>query len=209
MRARNLLIFLCAVVLTGCAASETRSVVSKDELPASKHRKVALFIEKLNQPESQATEQIVIAALQKAGGNAESGANIFARRGMLTEQAKAKVVQKEFDAVIYLTVLEKGIFAEIVPNAWSDGQTITYSMLGLLEVSHNVTDLYVVRSDGTVYQQMLTLKMKVDLQDTKTAKQVWTSETVSSGNVRLTNMDVLFGEASQQITEKMKTDNAI
>jgi len=151
----------------------------------------------------------VIAALQKAGGNAESGANIFARRGMLTEQAKAKVVQKEFDAVIYLTVLEKGIFAEIVPNAWSDGQTITYSMLGLLEVSHNVTDLYVVRSDGTVYQQMLTLKMKVDLQDTKTAKQVWTSETVSSGNVRLTNMDVLFGEASQQITEKMKTDNAI
>jgi hypothetical protein len=163
----------------------------------------------LNQPESQAAEQIVIATFQKAGVNAESGGDLFARRGILTEQAKARVIQKEFDAVIYLTVLEKGIFEEIVPNAWSDGQTITYNVLGLLAVSHNVTDMYVIRPDGTVYQQMLTLKTKVDLQDTKSAKQVWSSETVSSGSARLTNMDALFGQASGQIIEKMKADAVI
>ena len=209
------IILLLGFVLTGCAGfdtsratSETRSAVSQQDLRHGKYRNVAIFIEGIGEPERSAAEQIVISALQAAGMNPTSAVALFAERGSVTEQAKADVVQKEFDAVLYWTVVQKGVVEELVPNARSNGEFITFKT-GFLMVTHNLTSDYIMKQDGSVYQPQLALKTKVDLQDAKTAKQVWTSETVSSGNPKVASMNTLFGQASQQIVEKMKSDDVI
>jgi hypothetical protein len=197
-----------SLLLAGCASSETRSLVSKDDIPASKYKKLAVFIENLDDAERPAAEQIVCSTLQNAGVNAVSGPDVFKGRGKLSEKVKASIVQKEFDAVLYLTVIEKGAVEELVPNAFFDGQMIQYNM-GIVTVGHNLTDMYVIHPDGSVYQPMLALKIKVDIQDTKSAKEVWSSETISSGNAKTTTMPALFTQASNQIVAKMREDSAI
>ena len=201
-------IFVLAGFLAGCAVSETRSIVSKGDLPSSKYRKIALFIEGMPEPERSAAEQIVISALQKAGINVASGTALFASRRQLTEEAKANIVQKEFDALLYFTVVQKGMAEELVPNTRSDGRFLIRN-LGIVNYGEELPDGYIVKPDGSVYQPQLGLKTKVDFQDAKTAKQVWASETVSSGNPKVVTMDTLFGQASQQIVEKMKSDDLI
>ena len=86
---------------------------------------------------------------------------------------------------------------------------VQINILGIASVGHNVTDLYIIKPDGSVYQSMLILKTNADLQDTQTAKQVWTSETISSGNAKTTNMAALFNQAAQQIVTKMREASAI
>ena len=182
--------------------------MSKGDIPASKYKKLAIFIENLDDAERPAAEQIVEATLQNAGVNAVSGPDVFKGRGKLSEKAKASIVQNEFDAVLYLTVVEKGVVEEPVPNAFFDGQMIQYN-LGIVTVGHNLTDMYVIHPDGSVYQPTLALKLKVDIQDTKSAKEVWSSETISSGNAKTTTMPGLFTQASNQIVAKMREDSAI
>lgn len=201
-------ILLFAFCLLGCASSETRSVVSKDDIPASKYRKVALFIENLDEADRSAAEKIVVTTLQNAGVSTVSGPDVFKGRTGLSEKAKASIVQKQFDAVIYLTVEQRGVIEELIPNAFFDGQMIQHN-LGILTVGHDMTDLHVIKPDGSVYEQKLTLKTKVDLQDTKSAKTVWISETISSGPTKTTSMAALFNQAANQIVAKMREDSAI
>jgi hypothetical protein len=189
-------------------ASETRSAVSTQDLRSGKYRNVAIFIEGVGEPERSAAEQSVISTLQAAGLNPASAVTLFAERGNLTEQAKANIVQKEFDSVLYWTIVQKGVVEELVPNARSDGRFLI-SNLGMVNFGEDLPAGYTVKPDGSVYRPQLALKTKVDLQDAKTAKQVWTSETVSSGNPKVANMNALLGQASQQIVEKMKSDGVI
>jgi len=209
MYRRNFSLMFFSFLLAGCAASETRSLVSRDDLPASKYKKIAVFIENLDAAERPVAEKIVVSALQNAGVSAASGAEIFGGRGTsLSEKAKASIVQNEFDAVVYLTVVEKGIVEERIPNAFFDGQMVQYNF-GFVTVGHNLTANYIIKPDGSVYQPMLALKTKVDMQDTKSAKEVWTSETISTGSAQITNMPTLFTQASDQIVTKMREDSAI
>jgi hypothetical protein len=205
---------LC-LALAGCAgvdargvASETVSSVSKKDVRPGKYRNIAVFIEGIREPERSAAEQIVILALHNAGLNPTGALALFAERGSITEQAKADVVQREFDAVLYWTFVQKGVVEELVPNARSNGEFVTFGA-GLVKVSHNLTGDYIMKPDGSVYVPELALKTKVDVQDAKTAKQVWTAETVSSGSPKVATMDTLLGEASRQIVEKMKADELI
>ena len=203
-------VLILGLFLVGCASSETRSLVSKEDLPASKYKKLAVFIENLEEPERKGAEQIVLGALQNSGVNAVSGFDAYKRRGAaLTEKAKATILQKEFDSVMYVKVVQKGQTEELIPNAYFDGQMVQINILGIASVGHNVTDLYIIKPDGSVYQSMLILKTNADLQDTQTAKQVWTSETISSGNAKTTNMAALFNQAAQQIVTKMREASAI
>ena len=197
------------LLLAGCAASETRSLVSRDDIPASKYKKIAVFIENLDDAERPAAENIVVSTFQNAGVNAESGSAVFNGRSNLSEKAKAAVVQNEFDAVLYLTIVEKGVVEELIPNAFFDGQMVQFNILGLATVGHSATNLYSIHPDGTVYQSILALKTAAAIQDTQTNKQVWTSETVSTGPTITTNMPALFTQASNQIVAKMRADNAI
>lgn len=205
---RNIFILTWLALVAACASSETRSLVSKDDIPASKYQNVAVFVENLDGGERSKAEQIIVSALKNAGVNATSGLDAFKGRGTLSDKAKADLIQRQFDAVLYLTVLENAVVEERVPNAFFDGQNIQYNM-GIVTVSHNVTGLYDVQSDGSVYQPILALKTKADVQDTKSAKQVWTSETISTGNAKTTSMSALLVQASNQIVAKLQEDSAI
>lgn len=217
---RQLLASLCACALAACSAIETRSIVSTEDLPTSKYRKIALFIENLDDAERPMAEQILISTLQNSGVNAVSGQQIFHERGNLSEKAKASLVQKEFDAVLYVSVLEKGVSEHFLPNASHDGQRITFSnslnavvmnfgAAFTYDVSAVDPRTYSLKPDGTVYEQQLVLKTRADLQDTKSAKQVWTAETVASSKPPFVEMPQLFVQASKQIADKLRTDGAI
>jgi hypothetical protein len=204
------------LLLAGCAGavSETRSLVSKNDLSASKYHRVAVFIENLGDSERAAAEQIVVSTLQNVGVNAANGPDVLDGRGALTENEKASIVQREFDAVLYMAVLEKGVVEELVPGASHNNGYVVFHRdivpgFGASFATDIGTDGYILKPDGSVYKPILALKIKVDLQDTKTAKEVWTSETIASGDAKDSSMNDMFGRATQQITEKMRVDGAI
>jgi hypothetical protein len=202
-------IVVAASLLAACAVSETRSVVSTADIPAAKYARVAVFIENLDEAERPIAEGLVVSALKGAGVDAVSGNNFLKRRDPnLTETAKALLVQKEFDALLYVKVVDKGVSEERIEQAWFDGKMVHYN-IGILTVANNVTDPYVIKPDGSVYRAMLVLKTQSELQDTKSAKVVWSGETVSSGYAKASNMTLLFDQASKQIIEKMRTDSAV
>jgi hypothetical protein len=202
-------IFGFALLLVGCTTAETRSVVSKEDIPDTKYNKVVVFIENLEDNERLPAENIVVSTLQAAGLNAISSTNFFNDAGKLSEQQKARLVQKEFDAVLYLKVLEKGVFEELVPELRNSDGALVYSVPGFTFATDIGTGLYDLKPDGSVYKQLYGLKTQVDLQDTKSAKQVWTSETVATGEAHTSNMSMLFTQASNQIVAKLREDHAI
>jgi hypothetical protein len=204
-----------ALLLVRCTAVETNSIASKEDIPEAKYRKFVVYIENLDDNERPQAEQIVISALQTAGLRAVSAPDYFKDRGKLNEQQKAQLVQNDFDAVLYLKVVEKGVFEEIVPDVTHQGDVLVYSkqlipgIFGASLATDIGTNLYDLKPDGSVYKQMFGLKTQVDLQDTKSAKNVWTSVTAASGEVHVTNISILFTQASNQIISKMREDHAI
>jgi hypothetical protein len=217
--ARNLCLALFGLQLAGCAASETSSFVSANDIPVNKYHHIAVFVENVEGAEQSGAEQIIISNLTSAGVNADSGTTTINSKGkQLSEKQKALVIQNSFDAVLYVAVMEKGLVEELVPYAEHNGQVITFHvsvLSGLLDlgttvpIDENTNARFVLKEDGSVYQRVFALKTKSDLQDTKTAKQVWTAETISSGNATVTNMNIVFVGASKQIVEKMQADHAI
>jgi hypothetical protein len=200
--------------VAGCATSETKSLVSRADLPASKYRNVAVFIENLEENEKRAAEDVVASSLQKAGINARSERVIFSGRGAISDQGKASIIQREFDAALFLKVAQKGVIEELVPGAFHDGESISFNHNVGAVVSMNFTtnvgtNMYVLKPDGSVYKPVLSLKTTVELQDAKTAKLVWTSETIASGDARVSNMGTLFQKAAEQTVEKLRADGAI
>lgn len=204
-----------ALLLVRCTSAETRSLVSKEDIPETKYKKLVVFIENLDDSERSPAEQIVVSALQTAGVTAVSAPDFFKERGQLSEQQKSRLVQREFDAVLYFKVVEKGVFEEIVPDVTNNGGELVYAKQWIPGVFGTVfstdvgADLYDLKPDGSVYKKMFGLKAQVDLQDTKSAKEVWTSETVATGESHTTNMSLLFTQASNQIVSKMREDHAI
>ncbi len=210
-----LLVVNFGLLLVGCTASETRSLASTDDIPNSKYKHIAVFVENLEEAERQSAEQMILPALQRAGVSAVSGEDFFKEKGTLSEKQKAAIAQREFDAVLYLTVLQNGQTEELVPDANHNGQSINFykNVIPGVLTANFATDIgmdkYDLKPDGTVYERKLSLHTKVDLQDTKTAKLVWTSETIASGNEQITSLNSLFEQASHQIVDKMRADNAI
>lgn len=219
---RFFLLFLLAISLSACAAasSETKSTVSATDIPASRYQKLALFVEGLDDSERPAAEQIILGKLRENRLDATLGSDVFQRRGQLSERAKSRIIQTEFDGVMYVSVLDKRIVEELVPNADTDGQTIwlhsgtyfgvvnAFGTLGL-PVNEATSKLYIVKGDGHVYKPELVLKTKVDIQDAKSAKLVWTAESSASGHPGSVNVAQLFTQVSDQIVERMREDHAI
>jgi hypothetical protein len=203
-----------AALLVRCTAVETNSIASKEDISAAKYKKFIVYIENLDDNERPQAEQIVVSTLQSAGVTAISAPDFFKDRNKLNEQQKAGLVQNEFDAILYLDVVEKGVFEEIVPDVIHQGDALVYTKQLIPGFSATFatdigSNLYDLKPDGSVYKQMFGLKTQVDLQDTKSTKKVWTSVTAASGEVHTTNMSVLFTQASNQIVLKMREDHAI
>jgi hypothetical protein len=226
---RRLIIFFIGFFLTGCAESETRSVVSSSDLPGSKYRKIAVFVEnsdparsrssvELNvsngtislmipTPSGSATdaeiEQKIGSALAGAGVKASSGPALFDGQ-TLSDQAKASFIQKRFDAVLYVAVLTNGMREERVAGASHNGQYITMGGGGPEPIDDYTLNSFELKPDGSVWHNVPTFQAKCDLQDTKTNKIVWSSETIATGGTL-----VLLSRASDQIVGKLRADGAI
>lgn len=203
-------IVMVSAVLAACGSSETRSLVSTQDIPASKYRKVILFIENTTPQEQREAERVFVAALKQRGINSTGSAEFFATNPKLSDAAKAALVRKHgFDAAMYVAVLEKNVVEERVPNTWHDGQMIHSSIFGLITVSHDIAGSYIPKQDGSVYQPLLALKLKAELQDVNSGKHVWVAETVATGPAAANNMSLLFTQASNQVADKLRTDQAI
>ncbi|MBK3666265.1 hypothetical protein JJE66_34240 [Bradyrhizobium diazoefficiens] len=221
---------MLAFVLTGCAESETRSVISS-ELPSAKYRRISVFIENSNpaqprtapsvqtsaggaggflliipSPNPSSTdaeiEQKIVAALDAKGVKAGSGPAMFGGRS-LTDQAKANIIQRNFDAVLYVTVLTNGYTEEQVAGASHNGQLIKFAGLSPEPITEYHDDL-ILKPDGTVWHNVPTFQAKCDLQDTKTNKVVWSSETIATGGTL-----VVMSRAADQIVSKLRADGVI
>jgi hypothetical protein len=190
------------LLLVGCAASETRSIVSSEDIPSGKYRKVIVFIEHNNEKERAALERAVILAIQGAGVAVGSGTALFAGK-RLSDEVKARIVQKDFNAVLYVNVLVNGMREQLVEYARHDGQFITIDGR-TEEIDHYAQTMYNLKEDGSVYKLMPTLHTRSDLQDTKTNKQVWAAETIASGGTL-----TLYSQASKQIVQRLRADGAI
>jgi hypothetical protein len=225
---KGLLLFAIAVLLAGCAArseiAETRSLVSAT--PSTKYRTVAVFIENSEGEERQVIEQNVIAVLNHAEYEAKSGSEIFAAMGALNKQEKTNRIQKSFDAVLYVNVVQQGLTEERLEDLYYDGQGILVRTNGVAWFSVSPTSGdYIIKPNGTVFKPVLAVKLRSDLQDTKTNAQVWSAETIVTGELgtgvgdlrignraktwNFSDMAPLFDKASKQIVEKMRTDSAI
>lgn len=219
------------LLLTSCADSETRTVVSKPDLPAGGYHRIIVVGEGAEipahtspfsithqstelgsavtmhlrfgsapLPASLNLEQKVVSEIQQDGSSAV-GATAFFDGRSLSDEEKARIVQQDFDAVLYVAV-ENGVTEEKVAASY-DGQMVTFST-GVVSSVDELGDRYSLKPDGSVYYLQPTLKAKCDLQDTKTAKQVWSAETLTKGGSA-----VLVSSTAKQIAEKMHADGLI
>ena len=105
--------------------------------------------------------------------------------------AQANFIRAQgFDFVLYVTVLESGYVPE-----------------GVNTVSWNTPVMGFMFSGPRPAEWAL--KTKSELQDANTAKLVWSAETITSGIAEVSNMNLLFTQASQQIINKLGTDHII
>jgi hypothetical protein len=220
---------LCGLILTGCADSETRSIVSSSDLSGNKYRRIAVFVEGsdpartrpsagvnaangavtfslfIPAPSGSASmaevEQKIVTALGSAGVIASSGPALFSGQ-TLSNQAKAALLQKSVDAVLYVAVLTNGMREEQVAGASHNGQFVKFANWEPEPIENYGSFDY--RPDGTVWHDVPTFQAKCDLQDTKTSKVVWSSETIATGGTA-----VLLSRASEQVVAKMRSDSAI
>lgn len=226
---RSVAILLCVCLLAACANSETRSTVSKSDLPGTKYQRIAVFVEDSNPagpapspglavsngtisflipaPTGSATdaeiEQKIVTGLKGSGIASSSGPALFQGQ-KLTDQAKASIIQKNFDAVLYVTVLTNGMREIPAEGASFDGQNIVYQTGVVTPLDQAEAGGMSVKADGSVWRTIPTFQAKCDLQDTKTNKIVWSSETIATGGT-----PVLLSKASEQIVGQLRTDGAI
>jgi hypothetical protein len=220
--------YCLVALLTGCAESQTTSTMSKNDIQATGYKKIAVFVEGFDPKARAATpsvqvgngqisfimptgqpvgaaadlEQKMLSALQDAGVSAASGEALFDGRA-LSEQAKVRQVQQEFDAVLYVNVLTNGMKEYLVQGASHNGQYI--SINGEIQlIDDDIQSNYELKPDGSVWHSAPTLDAKSDLQDTKSAKQVWSGETHSTGGTL-----VLSSQATKELGQKMRADGVI
>jgi hypothetical protein len=210
-------ILILGFLLVGCAVSETRSIVAASDIPASRYKSIAIFVENLEETEQSALEHSLASQLRDAGAIVEDGNAILSQQGTtLSDADKARLIQARFDAVLYVNAVEKGPGERQLPNLFHDNQYI-YAKNGagstVVGEINDLTDIhYNLYSDGTISEPVVVLKTKSDFQDTKSAKQVWTGETIAYAKNAFglnATMGVLTTDVAKQIAQQLKADKAI
>ena len=145
----------------------------------------------------------MLSDLERNGIAAKAGSAIFGGR-TLSNQEKASILQKGFDAVLYVAVLSNGMREEQVAGASHDGRYIKFIGLSPEPIDQYTLSSFKLKPDGSVWQDVPTFQAKCDVQDTTSNKTVWSSETIATGGTA-----VLLSRASSQIVDKMKADGVI
>ena len=225
---RIALIICAASLLAACASSETRSIVSKSDLPTTGYRKIAVFVKDLNPAEpsiehvaipgspivlpilrnnqsASATEieQKLISALGNAGIDARAGPSLF-KGQKVSEQEKARIVQKDFDATLYVDIVVNGKTEKRVEGAHHNGQYIWWGFGDPDPIDDSIQSTFDLRPDGSVWEGVQTFQTKSELWDMASAKKVWEAETIATGGTL-----VLARKAVDDVLKKMRADGAI
>jgi len=204
--------------LASCVtASDSQTAVSAPDIPSSKYRQVAIFVENLGEAERSSAEQIMASAMQGSGANAVPGSALYSgQNGKLSDAAKVRIIRERgVDALLYIKVQPANEIR--INNARYDGQAVL-----LINDDGSVFAQspagYIIKPDG-VYQRNAMLVTKAELQDVKSAKLVWTADTVTYPQYSLlvigipigggSSAESLFPVAAKEIVSKMRTASAI
>ena len=148
-------------------------------------------------------ERKIVSALGNAGIQASGGPTLFSGQ-TLSGRAKAAILQKGFDAVLYVSIVTNGRLTTLIEGASHDGQYLYRVGTDPEPINDTIVGMFDLKPDGSVWRDVPTFHAKCDLQDTKTNKIVWSSETITTGGSL-----VVLSRASDQIVEKMRSDGAI
>jgi hypothetical protein len=200
-------------LLGACSNVETRTLVTKSDLPNNGYRRVVIFVENISADAPRGTglisyrpynkadiQEPVIEKLKSAGVVASQGEDSFSAKS-LSNQQKAQIIQKNFDAVLYINVLVNDKREELIENARHDGRTVW--VWGEARPVEDVP-LLILKPDGTVWNSHPTLQLRADIQDTKTNKTVWSAETIATGGTAVLNTRV-----AEDIVQRLRADGVI
>jgi hypothetical protein len=206
------------LALASCVtASDSQTAVSAPDIPSSKYKQVAVFVENVAETEQSSAEQSIVAALRSSGANATAGSTLYgSQNGNLSDAAKAKIIRdRGVDALLYIKVQRSNEVR--INNARYDGQAVYLTNDDGTISAQNPTG-YMIKSDG-VYQRSTMLTTKAELQDVRSAKLVWTADTITYPQYQMLVMgipvgggvgpDALFPEAAKEIVAKMRLASAI
>jgi hypothetical protein len=220
MRLAITIIGLVGIVLAGCATVETgtTTTVSSADIPGSKYRNLAVFVENVDDAERLSMERMVVSAVRDGGAQAQSSLEAFGYHRDLDGNQMATIIRdQKFDAALYVTVTQKALLLEPAPDASAmpDGaggwNVCKSSSSGSFTANFcfAMPAWFTVTSDGQLARLVVTYAAKAELQDVVSAKVVWTANTSASARGGPLNMRSLVNQASAQLVEKLRADHAI
>ncbi|MGA7862106.1 MAG: hypothetical protein WCB19_09680 [Thermoplasmata archaeon] len=218
---RLALIFLLGSALASCVTtSDSQTAVSAADIPASKYKQVAVFIENVSEAEHASADAVVVSTLQGLGVNAVSGDSLFnEHNGNLSDAAKVRILkERSIDALLYIKVQSSN--EQLITNARFDGQFVYLTHDdGTVDTITPQAGGFTIKPDGRVYQSSPMLVTRAELQDVKSAKLVWTADTVTYPQYQVAWLGMnfsggatassLFQEAAKEIVGKMRSASAI
>jgi len=215
--------FLPALLL-GCAAvTETQSVISSDDIPESKYKKIFVVVQNFEEADRSKAEDSLLHELRDIGITGISSDDAFVDGRNFTDIQKMKYIQENYEAVLYVRLVQIGVAEKQGDNASHNGEMVTFyghfsGFNGFLE-THSVTSLgvesiiikqnYILKPDGTVYEAGRAIQLNSEMQDTKTNKRVWVADTSSFVKRTDETTTSLFRNAAQDLVKKLKVDEAI
>jgi hypothetical protein len=214
----RIFILLFGALLAGCVtATDSQVAVSPNDIPVAKYKRVAVFVENMTGTERAPAEQTIVSTLQSSGVNAVSGNGLLNSRGNLSDSQKIrKLKEQSIDALLYVKVQMSS--QQLVGNARTDGQLVYLTNDDGTEDAVGPAG-YILNADGSVHRISNTLVTRSELQDLKSAKLVWTADTVTSPQYQIAVMGIpigngttstsLFTEAAREIVSKMRSAHAI
>jgi hypothetical protein len=221
---RYLAFGILAALLLGCAAvTETRSVVSSGDIPEAKYNKIVIVVQNFGEDEHSKAEQALVHELRSAGIAGISTDDVLAKGKNFTDAQKTKLIQDNYEAVLYVRLIQSGTAERRLDDASHDGQMVTFhdhfaGFNGFLE-SHSTTRLgvnhiivkqnYILKPDGAVYEKGRAIQLNSELQDTKTNKRVWVGDTSAFIKNADESTASLFQDAAQNLIKKLQADKAI
>ncbi len=214
MVARILSSCFLSLLLAGCAEmqSATNSAVSAGDIPQSKFRKVAVFVEN-DDAEQLQVEQTIAAEL---GSGAASGLALMNySRSRLSPEDKARlIVSSGYDATLYVTVMQKAVVQEPVtdvsPGWGPNGEPMLCKRSSIITSCFGAPSWYSIQADGSILRTSVTLITKSELVDVRSGKTVWAADTtVKADGGNLGAAIILFRQAAREINSKLRADRVI
>lgn len=207
---------LLVLMLAGCVSGgqeKITSIVSTSNIAHNRYHNIVVFIENTG----HMREDTLADALKQVGVNAEPEIVLFDDSPKnYSNIKKGKIIRNHhFDASLYVTVLRDGLIEQPAPNIWYDGKLFhgRKTFLGghgfvQWQASGSLLP-YIVNSEGKVVRPIQILTTNSELQDTSSAKIVWSAHTSISVPNKSEQIQPLFEDVARSIVQKLRSDHVI